>query len=42
VARAYVAAGGEHFVLHFSVGPVPEMLVVLERVMTDIKPRIRS
>jgi probable F420-dependent oxidoreductase len=39
---AYVAAGVEHFVLDFSVGTVPEMLDVLERVMTDVKPRIRS
>jgi probable F420-dependent oxidoreductase len=39
---AYVAAGVEHFVLDFSVATVPEMLEVLERTMTDVKPRIRS
>ena len=39
---AYVAAGVEHFVLDFSVGAVPEMLGVLERLMIAVKPRIRS
>jgi hypothetical protein len=39
---AYVAAGVEHFVLDFSVGTAREMLDVLERTMTDVKPRIRS
>jgi probable F420-dependent oxidoreductase len=37
---AYVAAGVEHFVLDFSVPTVPEMLDVLERVATDVRPRV--
>jgi probable F420-dependent oxidoreductase len=39
---AYVAAGVEHFVLDFSVPTVPEMLEVLERVASDVRPGVRS
>ena len=39
---AYVAAGVEHFVLDFSVPTVPEMLDVLERVASDIRPRVHG
>ncbi|HET8576548.1 MAG TPA: LLM class F420-dependent oxidoreductase [Methylomirabilota bacterium] len=39
---AYVAAGVQHFVLDFSVPTVPEMLEVLERVASDVRPGVRS
>lgn len=39
---AYVAAGVEHFVLDFSVPTVPEMLDVLERVATEVRPAVRG
>ena len=37
---AFVAAGVEHFVLDFSVPPVPEMLDVLERFAADVRPKV--
>jgi probable F420-dependent oxidoreductase len=38
--QAYVAAGVEHFVLDFSVPTVPEMLEVMERLATDVRPKV--
>jgi probable F420-dependent oxidoreductase len=37
---AYAQAGVEHFVLDFSVATLPEMLEVLERVATEVRPRL--
>ncbi len=38
--QAYVVAGVQHFVLDFSVPTVPQMLEVLERFATDVRPRV--
>ena len=40
--QAYVAAGVQHFVLDFSVPAVPQMLEVLERFATEVRPRVRG